>query len=141
MRGVVGRQAFEHDGPNNSKQDQTKPNKIAWICLVLFVRIRAFQWVTSEKIKKSALLSARRWATRQVSVHFPTRGLYSTDSYFLEAIFENRFFMNQRLQPLGCGSAKRAAQRSKERLRVLVVEKRRRAHIDIALVSRKEKRP
>ena len=34
--------------PNNSKPSQANPNKIAWICLVLFVRIGTFQWVASD---------------------------------------------------------------------------------------------
>src|SRR5208283_5335319 len=38
--------------PSKTKPDQAKPSKIAWICLVLFVRIGAFQWVTAKKIKK-----------------------------------------------------------------------------------------
>jgi hypothetical protein len=37
---------------NSAKPDQAVPNKIAWICLVLFVRIWTFQWVTAKKIKK-----------------------------------------------------------------------------------------
>jgi hypothetical protein len=39
--------------PDASKQDQAKPSKNAWICLVLFVRIGTFQWVTAEKIRKN----------------------------------------------------------------------------------------
>ena len=41
-----------------SKQIQIKPSKKAWISLVLFVRIGTFQWVTSEKIKKSTRVSS-----------------------------------------------------------------------------------
>src|SRR5208283_1757437 len=33
--------------PSESKPRQANPNKKAWICLVLFVRIGAFQWVTA----------------------------------------------------------------------------------------------
>jgi hypothetical protein len=36
-----------------SKQNQADPNKIAWICLVLFVRIGTFQWVAAETNKNS----------------------------------------------------------------------------------------
>jgi len=32
--------------PSKSKRAQANPNKIAWICLVLFVRIGTYQWVT-----------------------------------------------------------------------------------------------
>jgi hypothetical protein len=39
-------------GPNSAKQNQGDPNQIAWICLILFVRIGTFQRVTAEKIKK-----------------------------------------------------------------------------------------
>src|SRR5208282_4559469 len=42
--------------PSRAKRNQAHPNKIAWICLVLFVRIGTFQWVTAEKIKKFSLL-------------------------------------------------------------------------------------
>jgi hypothetical protein len=38
--------------PSRTKENQIKPSKIAWISLVLFVRIGTFQWVTAEKIKK-----------------------------------------------------------------------------------------
>jgi hypothetical protein len=34
--------------PSPSKPSQTNPNKIAWICLVLFVRIGTYQWVTAD---------------------------------------------------------------------------------------------
>jgi hypothetical protein len=37
-----------------AKSVQTKPNKIAWICLVLFVRIGTFQWVMAIPNKKLA---------------------------------------------------------------------------------------
>ena len=37
--------------PNKSKSGQTKPSKSAWIYLVLFVRIGAFQWVTANPNK------------------------------------------------------------------------------------------
>src|SRR5271157_1515538 len=33
--------------PSKSKPRQANPNKIAWICLVLFVRIGTYQWVTA----------------------------------------------------------------------------------------------
>src|SRR5208282_1983936 len=33
--------------PSKSKPPQANPNKIAWICLVLFVRIGTYQWVTA----------------------------------------------------------------------------------------------
>jgi hypothetical protein len=36
---------------SQSKQNQIKPSKIAWIYLVLFGGIGTFQWVTAEKIK------------------------------------------------------------------------------------------
>jgi hypothetical protein len=35
-----------------AKQKQAKPNKIAWICLGLFVRTETFQWVTANPNKK-----------------------------------------------------------------------------------------
>jgi hypothetical protein len=38
--------------PNKSKQNQIDPDKKAWICLVLFVRIGTFQWVTANPNKK-----------------------------------------------------------------------------------------
>jgi hypothetical protein len=38
--------------PRKSKQNQIKPRKNAWICLVLFVRIGAFQGVTANPNKK-----------------------------------------------------------------------------------------
>jgi hypothetical protein len=41
--------------PSRTKQNQVKPSKIAWISLVLFVRIWTFQWVTAEKNKKEFL--------------------------------------------------------------------------------------
>ena len=41
--------------PSESKPDQTKPSKIAWFYLVLFVRIGAFQWVTWNPNKKLTL--------------------------------------------------------------------------------------
>jgi hypothetical protein len=31
--------------PSRTKPGQANPNKMAWICLVLFVRIGTFQWV------------------------------------------------------------------------------------------------
>src|SRR5271156_6233348 len=46
---------------------QTNPNKIAWICRVLFVRIGTFQWVVAKKIRKiprSLLLAAEQPARR-----------------------------------------------------------------------------
>ena len=43
--------------PNKTKQNQIEPSKIAWICLVLFVRIGAFQWVTANPNKKSSPMS------------------------------------------------------------------------------------
>jgi hypothetical protein len=42
--------------PRKTKDDQTKPNKNAWIDLVLFVRIGTFQWVTRKPNKKSRFL-------------------------------------------------------------------------------------
>jgi hypothetical protein len=45
--------------PSNTKLIQAEPSKIAWICLVLFVPIGTFQWVTAKKIKKSCLLPRR----------------------------------------------------------------------------------
>jgi hypothetical protein len=43
--------------PSKTKLNQINPSKIAWICLVLFVRIRAFQWVTANPNKKISCLS------------------------------------------------------------------------------------
>jgi hypothetical protein len=39
--------------PRKTKPNQIEPNKIAWIYLVLFVRIGTFQWVTANPNKKS----------------------------------------------------------------------------------------
>jgi hypothetical protein len=38
--------------PNKTKKNQIRPSKKAWICLVLFVRIGIFQWVTANPNKK-----------------------------------------------------------------------------------------
>src|SRR5271154_5403460 len=38
--------------PSKTKLCQAYPNKIAWICLALFVRIGTFQWVRAKKIKE-----------------------------------------------------------------------------------------
>jgi hypothetical protein len=38
--------------PSKTKHHQIKPSKIAWFYLVLFVRIRTFQWVTANPNKK-----------------------------------------------------------------------------------------
>src|SRR5580658_3898947 len=45
--------------PSRTNPSLIKPSKIAWICLVLFVRIGTFQRVTTEKIKNSLLRSFR----------------------------------------------------------------------------------
>src|SRR5271165_3198928 len=37
----------DQHGPSKTKPSQTNPNKIAWISLVLFVRIGTYQWVTA----------------------------------------------------------------------------------------------
>jgi hypothetical protein len=45
-----GANPSRHDaepGPSKSKHGQANPNKVAWICLVLFVRIGTYQWVTA----------------------------------------------------------------------------------------------
>src|SRR5208282_3362253 len=34
-------------GPSKPKPSQANPNKMAWICLFLFVRIGTYQWVTA----------------------------------------------------------------------------------------------
>jgi hypothetical protein len=44
--------------PSKSKPGQAHPNKIAWICVVLFVRIGTYQWVTAIS-NKNFLLSPR----------------------------------------------------------------------------------
>ena len=41
--------------PSKTKPSQAKPNKNAWFCLVLFVRIGTFQWVTAIPNKKIRL--------------------------------------------------------------------------------------
>ena len=37
---------------NLSKPIQTNPSKITWFCLVLFVRIGTFQWVTATELRE-----------------------------------------------------------------------------------------
>src|SRR5208282_283601 len=77
--------------PSKTKPDQIKPSKIAWICLVLFVRTGTFQWVAAEKIRKIplSLLTARRLATRGFD---PPRGQrFSTDSDFRKEIARVRY--------------------------------------------------
>jgi hypothetical protein len=34
--------------PSHTKPLQANPNKIAWFCLVLFVRIGTYQWLTGD---------------------------------------------------------------------------------------------
>jgi hypothetical protein len=43
--------------PNKSKPGQAHPNKIAWICLVLFVRIGTYQRLTAIPNKNFSLLA------------------------------------------------------------------------------------
>src|SRR5271165_7404977 len=54
VRRVEVRQSTYHNrvlqiqiSPSQSKPSQAKPSKIAWISLVLFVRIGTYQWVTA----------------------------------------------------------------------------------------------
>src|SRR5208282_827828 len=42
--------------PNSSKPRQANPSKNAWFCLVLFVRIGTYQWVTAIPNKKFLLV-------------------------------------------------------------------------------------
>jgi hypothetical protein len=51
--------------PSQSKQIQIGPSEIAWIYLVLFVRIETFQWVTANPNKNPPLrfqLASRLWS-------------------------------------------------------------------------------
>ena len=50
--------------PSKSKPRQANPNKIAWICLVLFVRIGTYQWVTAIPNKNFSPLALRLIAKR-----------------------------------------------------------------------------
>jgi hypothetical protein len=60
-------------GPSQSKRGQANPNKIAWICLVLFVRIMTYQWVTAIQIRISPLAFALSpSAPRQARLRFLT---------------------------------------------------------------------
>ena len=61
--------------PSKTKQIQIIPSKNAWICLVLFVRIGTFQWVTGEKIRKSfpSPILAHNVSTRSPLVHLGAR--------------------------------------------------------------------
>ena len=43
--------------PSKNKQDQAESSKNPWICLVLFVRIGAFQWVAADPNKNNPLPS------------------------------------------------------------------------------------
>jgi hypothetical protein len=43
--------------PSKSKPSQANPNKIAWSCLVLFVRIGTYQWVAAIPIKNVRIFS------------------------------------------------------------------------------------
>jgi hypothetical protein len=43
--------------PSKNKQNQAEPSKNPWICLVLFVRIGAFQWVAADPNKNNSLAS------------------------------------------------------------------------------------
>jgi hypothetical protein len=54
---AAGRIPEWRSGQINSKKNQIKPRKIAWIFLDSFGRFGAFQWVTKEKIKKIFSLS------------------------------------------------------------------------------------
>jgi hypothetical protein len=64
-----------------AKPGQIKPSKIAWICLVLFVRIGTFQRVTAEKIKNSFLPSLRLSPGKTLA-RSDTWERYSTNSDF-----------------------------------------------------------
>jgi hypothetical protein len=57
--------------PSKSKPGQANPNKIAWISLVLFVRIGTYQWVTAIPNKNSLL--ALRLVARRAFVFGPRR--------------------------------------------------------------------
>jgi hypothetical protein len=62
------------EGELFSKQIQIKPSKSPWICLVLFVRIGAFQGVTANPNKKNRLgsVSPLRLCAKRPSAHcFP----------------------------------------------------------------------
>jgi hypothetical protein len=62
------------EGELFSKQIQIKPSKSPWICLVLFVRIGAFQGVTANPNKKNRLGSdspLRLCAKRPSAHYFP----------------------------------------------------------------------
>jgi hypothetical protein len=45
--------ALQPSNPNKTKQNQINPSEMAWIWLVLFVRIGTFQWATANPNKKS----------------------------------------------------------------------------------------
>jgi hypothetical protein len=73
---------------------------MAWICLVLFVRIGTFQWVTANPNKKIGLASQVVWNASQTSslagradrAQFDSdhKKTYNTDFCFLQAIAQGR---------------------------------------------------
>ncbi len=89
--------------PSKTKQIQIKMLGFAWICLVLFVRIGTFQWVTAEKIEIFFWLSrlglsasARNvssafslsWPAPGGAASIPMMGIYVTrDSAFGKKMF------------------------------------------------------
>jgi hypothetical protein len=88
-----------------AEQFQAKPNKsskITWICLVLFVRIRTFQWVTANPNKKSGAsqVCANRLKRSFLSFSMPTsseawlvsvnHNTYSMASIFPQTISRRR---------------------------------------------------
>src|SRR5271154_420209 len=84
--------------PNSPKQDQADPNKIAWICLVLFVRLGTYQRVAAKQIEKiPALLSSPRAPARRAKFDPAGWQEYSADSDFHKA-FSLAFSFASRLQ-------------------------------------------
>jgi hypothetical protein len=96
---------FTQTNPSKSKPHQIKPSKIAWIYLVLFVRIGTFQWVTANPNKKTLSrlrLGAKRLKRLPLSFSPPRslarRGLSIRQwkihtTYFLFPQIISRFFI------------------------------------------------
>jgi hypothetical protein len=91
-------------GTTKGKQNQIKPSKSAWISLVLFGRIRTFQWVTANPNKKnlfpshtlaqisqplSSPLSPRRWAAQDRGVRSDAENSITRILFFRKKMQEN----------------------------------------------------